>query len=91
MGIIGALYQLWQGFNGKKFNTGAAVTILSLAFLKAFAAFGMTPDAATSDATYIVGAVGVVIMLVGYVHQWIKAHAAAKVLTVASSTGTEQK
>lgn len=78
MGLIQAIVALWQGFNGHKFNTGAAITIISFGFLKAFAAFGMTPDQATSDATYIVGAIGVVIMIVGYIHQWIKAKAAKK-------------
>ena len=79
MNLIQALIALWQGFNGHKFNSGAAITILSFAFLKAFAAFGMTPDQATSDASYIIGAVGVVIMIVGYIHQWVKAAAAKKV------------
>jgi hypothetical protein len=84
MGLIQAVVALWQGMNGHKFNSGAAITILSFAFLKAFTAFGMTPDQATSDATYIIGAVGVVIMLVGYVHQWYKSIQAKKAMTPAA-------
>jgi hypothetical protein len=63
---------LWSWFNGKKFNTGAAITILATVLQQAFAKEGMSPDDSVAYATYLVQAVGVVIMLVGYIHKIFK-------------------
>jgi protein-S-isoprenylcysteine O-methyltransferase Ste14 len=76
MGIIGAIISLWRSFNGHKFNTGAAVTVLATVIQQAFASQGVSHDQSVFMATAIVQAVGVVIMIAGYIHQWIKSRAA---------------
>ena len=82
MGLITAVIQLWQGMNGHKFNTGAATVVLATVFQQAFSKQGVSADQSQMIATYIIQGIGAVIMVVGYVHQWIKT---AKEKAVAAS------
>ena len=83
-----AIQAVWQMWNGKKFNTGATVTILALVFQQVFAKYGATHDVAVSMATYLVMGGGAVLTLVGWIHQLIKASAAKKAAAVGKVTGT---
>jgi hypothetical protein len=82
MGWIKAIQSMWSMFNNHKFNSGAAITILATAFQQILAKQGVNADQAQMMATYIIEGVGAVIMVVGYVHQWIKANAAQKAAVV---------
>jgi hypothetical protein len=82
-----AIQAVWQMWNGKKFNSGAAITILATAFQQILAKQGVNADQAQMMATYIIQGAGAVIMVVGYVHQWIKANAAKKAAAVGTVTG----
>lgn len=65
------LKALWDMMNGKKFSTGTTITILAFGLQQ----IGIAKDQASNDALYIVQGVGAVIMVIGYIHQWIKARA----------------
>ena len=88
MGWLKAIQAAWSMWNGKKFNSGAAITILATAFQQILAKQGVNADQAQMMATYIIQGVGAIIMVVGYVHQWIKANAAKKAAAVGKVTGT---
>jgi hypothetical protein len=72
MKIVDIIKAAWGLFNGKKLNTGSVVILLTVVFEQLFAQFGVTHDSAVQMATYIVMGAGAVIMVVGYVHRWIK-------------------
>jgi hypothetical protein len=88
MGWLKAIQAAWSMWNGKKFSSGAAITILATAFQQILAKQGVNADQAQMMATYIIQGVGAIIMVVGYVHQWIKANAAKKAAAVGKVTGT---
>jgi energy-converting hydrogenase Eha subunit C len=89
MDLIKALTDLWAGWNGKKFNTGAVVTILAIVLQQVFVKLNIGHDQAVGIATAVVEGVGAVIMVVGYIHRLIKAkQPAAK--PVASQTPVNQ-
>jgi lipopolysaccharide export LptBFGC system permease protein LptF len=73
MNFLQLVVALWQSLNGKKFNTGAIVTLLAIVFQQVFSQFGVDKDQSVTMATYLVQAAGVIIMIVGYVHRLIKA------------------
>ena len=88
MGWLKAIQAAWSIMNNHKFNSGAAITILATAFQQILAKQGVNADQAQMMATYIIQGVGAFIMVVGYVHQWIKANAAKKAAAVGKVTGT---
>jgi histidinol-phosphate/aromatic aminotransferase/cobyric acid decarboxylase-like protein len=79
MKLLQALFALYQSANGKKFNSGAAITILATVFQQVFIKQGVDEGQALSMATYIIQGSGVVIMIVGYIHRMIKANQANQV------------
>jgi hypothetical protein len=70
MNILSVLSDL---MNGKKFNSGTAVTLIAAILYMAFQQFGITNEQTVSWATLIVGAFGAVLAIVGLIHRWIKA------------------
>ena len=88
MWILQVVQGVWDMMNGRKFNSGVAITLLALVMQNVLGKYGLNHDTAVSGATYLVGAGGFIVLLVGYVHQWIKANAAKKAAAVGKVTGT---
>jgi hypothetical protein len=88
MWILQVAQGVWDMMNGRKFNSGVAITLLALVMQNVLGKYGLNHDTAVSGATYLVGAGGFIVLLVGYVHQWIKANAAKKAAAVGKVTGT---
>ena len=88
MNLLTAVISLWNGMNNHKFNSGAMAVILATAFQHFLSKQGVNADQAQMMATYIIQGVGAIIMVVGYVHQWIKASAAKKAAAIGKVTGT---
>lgn len=86
MQLFSAIFQVWQGYKQHTFNAGAAIALLAFALLKGLSKFGMTPDQATSDATYIIGAIGVIISIVGMIHQLVITKKANAIKKAAGAT-----
>ena len=63
MGWLKAIQAAWSMWNGKKFSSGAAITILATAFQQILAKQGVNADQAQMMATYIIQGVGAVIMV----------------------------
>lgn len=72
MWILQVVSAIWKMWNGKKFDTGLAITVLALIFQQVFAKYGADHDTAVTFATYIVQAVGAVLVVIGWIHRRIK-------------------
>lgn len=66
MAIFGAL---WEMINGKKFTTGTIVALAAM-FIQTFC--NVSKDEATTTVTLIMGGIGGVTALIGYIHRLIK-------------------
>ena len=78
MWIIQVVQAIWKMWNGKKFDTGLAISMLALIFQQVFAKYGADHDTSVTLATYIVEAVGAVLVVVGWIHKRIKESTPAK-------------
>jgi hypothetical protein len=73
MRIMDLVKAIWDMLNGKKLNTGTITTLIATVLYMAFQQFGLDNDTAVMWATLLVGAVGAIIGIVGYIHRMIKA------------------
>jgi hypothetical protein len=73
MGLIPALLQAWQAWNGGKRWTGVITILATYGIQHYLPALGMDKDAATVAVTDIVQAIGYVILIIGAIHAIIKA------------------
>jgi hypothetical protein len=77
--LIGAVISLWKGFNGGKFNTGAAAVLLTFGFQKFLSpTLGLDHNQTTSMVSTLIQGVGYVLVIIGGLHKIWKAWRAKK-------------